>query len=97
MDAIEKEKLVLKRSILGLGNITVREERLFEQTKRDVRYCGARFLHALNTSTALLNVRFCLSGSTRTQAPYLSFCCYEWIGQHQLCSSPVKRVKLFLI
>ena len=63
MDAIEKEKLVLKRSILGLGNVTVREERLFEQTKRDVRYCGARFLHALNTSTALLNISFSLSGS----------------------------------
>ena len=63
MDASEKEKLVLKRSILGLGNITVREKRLFEQTKRDVRYCGARFLHALNTSTALLNLSFSLSGS----------------------------------
>ena len=36
MDAPEKEKLVLKRSILGLGNIIVRKERLFEQTKRDV-------------------------------------------------------------
>ena len=46
----------------GLGNI-VREERLFEQTKRGVRYCGARFVDALNTSTALLNIRFSLSGS----------------------------------
>ena len=36
MDAPEKEKLVLKRSVLGLGNIRVRVERLFEQTKRDV-------------------------------------------------------------
>ena len=36
MEAPEREKLVLKRSILGLCNITVREERLFEQTKRDV-------------------------------------------------------------
>ena len=63
IDAPEKEKLVLKRSILGLGNIIVREERLFEQTNRDVRYCGARFLHALNTSTALLNISFSLSGS----------------------------------
>ena len=34
--APEKEKVVLKRSILGLGNIIVREERLFELTKRDV-------------------------------------------------------------
>ena len=63
MDAPEKEKLVVKRSILGLGNIIVREERLFGQTKRDVRYCGARFLHALSTSTALLNINFSLSGS----------------------------------
>ena len=35
MDASEKEKLVLKRSILGLGNIIAREDRLSEQTKRD--------------------------------------------------------------
>ena len=63
MDAPEKEKLVLKRSILGLGNIIVRVERLFEQTKRYVRYRGARFLHGLNTSTALLNITFSLSGS----------------------------------
>ena len=63
MDAPEKEKLVLKRSVLGLGNIIVREERLSEQIKRDVRYCGARFLHALNTSTALLNISFSLSRS----------------------------------
>ena len=33
MDASEKEKLVLKRSVLGLGSIIVREERLFEQKK----------------------------------------------------------------
>ena len=63
MDAPDSEKLVLKRSILGLGNIIAREERLSEQTKRDMRYCGARFLHALNTNTALLNISFCLSGS----------------------------------
>ena len=63
MDAPDSEKLVLKRSILGLGNIIAREERLSEQTKRDMRYCGARFLHALNTSTALLNISFSLSGS----------------------------------
>ena len=58
IDVPEKEKLVLKRSILGLGNIIVREERLSGQTKRDVRYCGARFLHALSPSTALLNISF---------------------------------------
>ena len=35
MDAPEKEKLVLKRSVLGMGKIIVRdEERLFEQTKK---------------------------------------------------------------
>ena len=39
MDAHEKEKLVLKRYILGLGNIIVfDEERLFEQTNKDARY-----------------------------------------------------------
>ena len=37
MEAPEQEKLVLKRSVPGLGNIIVREERLFEQTKKDVR------------------------------------------------------------
>ena len=35
MDAPEKETLVVKRSILGLGNIIAREDRLSEQTKRD--------------------------------------------------------------
>lgn len=39
MDAPEKEKLVSKRSVLGLGKIIVRdEERQFEQAKRDVRW-----------------------------------------------------------
>ena len=33
MEAPEKEKLVSERSILGLGNSIVREERLFEQTR----------------------------------------------------------------
>ena len=65
MDALEKEKLVSKRSIIGLGKIIVRdEERLFEQAKRYVRCCEARFLHAaLNTSAALLNTSFSLRGS----------------------------------
>ena len=79
MDAPEKEKLVLKRSVLGLGNIIVREERLFEQTNRDVRYCGARFLHALNTSTALLNMSFCLSGS-KTQRCILAYVVVDGAG-----------------
>ena len=39
MDAPEREKLVLKRPIFGLSKIMVPDEkRLFEQTKRDVRY-----------------------------------------------------------
>ena len=64
MDAPWKEKLVLNRSVLGLCKIIVRdEERLSEQTKRDVRFWGARVLHVLNTSTASLNIRFSLRGS----------------------------------
>ena len=98
MDASEKEKLVLKRSVLGLGSIIVREERLFEQKKWDVRYCGARFLHALNTSTALLTISFSLSGSKPRRCILIivfSLCCCGWTGQYQLCSSPVKRIKFF--
>ena len=80
MDAPEKEKLVLKKVYLvGLDDIIVREERLFEQTKRDVKYCGARFLHALNTSTALLNMSFCLSGS-KTQRCILAYVVVDGAG-----------------
>ena len=34
MDSPEKKRLVLKRSILGWGNITVRGGRLFEKKKK---------------------------------------------------------------
>ena len=33
MDAPEKEKLVLKRSVLGFGNIIVREKRYLNKQK----------------------------------------------------------------
>ena len=63
-DAPENEKLVLKRSILGLGRVMVRDEaRVFEQMNIVSRYGGARLLHALNTSTALLNLSLSLSES----------------------------------
>ena len=43
-DAPAKEKLVLSRSILGLGSIIDRDgARLLWQIKRSLRYCGARF------------------------------------------------------
>ena len=38
METPEKEQLVLKRSILSLGNIIVRDVRLFEQTRERERY-----------------------------------------------------------
>ena len=58
-DAPENEKLILKRSILGLGSLDV--ARMLEQIKSCLRYRGARFLYALNTNTALLNISFSLS------------------------------------
>ena len=62
-DAPENEKLVLKRSILGLGRVMYLDvARMLEQIK-SLRYGGARFLYALNTNTALLNISFSLSGS----------------------------------
>ena len=36
---------------------------MLEQIKSCLRYGGARFLYALNTNTAVLNIRFSLSGS----------------------------------
>ena len=60
-DAPENEKLVLKRSILGLGRVDV--ARMLEQIKSCLRYGGARFLYALNTNTALLNISFSLGGN----------------------------------
>ena len=57
-DAPAKEKLVLNRSILGLGSIIYRDgARLLWQIKRSLRYWGARFRKALKTSTALFNIQ----------------------------------------
>ena len=66
-DAPENEKLIffLKKSILGLGRVMNRDvARVLEQIKSCLRYGGARFLYALNTNTALLNISFSLSGSS---------------------------------
>ena len=63
-DSPEIEKLVLKRTILGLGTVmNLDVARMLEQIKSCLRYEGARFLYALNTNTALLNISFSLSGS----------------------------------
>ena len=63
--APENQKLVLKRSILCLGRVMNRDvARVLEQIKSCLRYGGARFLYALNTNTALLNISFSLCGSS---------------------------------
>ena len=65
-DAPENEKLVLKRSILGLGRVIYLDvARMLEKKKKKscLRYGGARFVYASNTNTALLNISFSLSGS----------------------------------
>ena len=72
-DAPENEKLVLKRSILGLGRVIYLDvARMLEQIKSCLRYGGARFLHALNTNTALLNISFSLSGSIPKYRSFVS-------------------------
>ena len=59
----EKEKLVLKRSILGPGTVMLLDKvQIFQQT-RSVIYRGERLLHALNTEIALLDIRLSLNGS----------------------------------
>ena len=64
-DAPENEKLVLIRSIIGLGRVMNRDvARVLEQIKISLRYGGARFFYALNTNTALFNISFYLSGSS---------------------------------
>ena len=64
-DAPAKEKLVLNKSILCLGSIIDRDGALLLwQTKRSMRYWGARFPKALKTSTALFNISFSRSGSS---------------------------------
>ena len=75
----ENEKLVLKRSILGLGRLMNRDvARVLEQIKRkrkkksSLRYGGARVLYALNTNIALLNISFSLSGSSPKYCSFVS-------------------------
>ena len=72
-DAPENDKLVLKRSILRLGRVMNRDmARVLEQIKSCLRYGGARFLYALNTNTALLNISFSLSGSSPKNRSFVS-------------------------
>ena len=82
-DAPENEKLVLKRSILGLGRVMYLDvARMLEQIKSCLRYGGARFLYALNTNTALLNISFSLSGSIPKYRSFL----YRLIKRNQISS-----------
>ena len=46
--------------------------RVLQQIKSCLRYRGARFLCALNTNTALLNVSFSLSGSSPKYRSFVS-------------------------
>ena len=72
-DAPENEKLVLKRSVLCLGRVMYRDvARMLEQITSCLRDRGARFLYALNTNTALLNIRFSLSGSIPKYRSFVS-------------------------
>ena len=72
-DAPKNEKLVFKRSILGLGRVMTREvARVLEQIKSCLRYGGARFLSALNTDTALLNINLSFSGGSPKYRSFVS-------------------------
>ena len=72
-DAPENDKLVLKRSVLGLGRTMYLDvARMLEQIKSCLRYGGARFLYALNTNTVLLNISFSLSGSIPKYRSFVS-------------------------
>ena len=72
-DAPENEKLVLKRSILGLGRVLYLDvAQMLEKIKSCLRYGGARFLYALNTNTTLLNISFSLSGSIPKYRSFVS-------------------------
>ena len=63
-DVPENEKLILKRSILGLGRVMYLDvARMLEQIKSCLRNGGAIFLYVLNTNPALLNISFSLSRS----------------------------------
>ena len=46
--------------------------RVLEQIKSCLRYGGARFLYALNTNTALLNISISLSGSSPKYCSFVS-------------------------
>ena len=72
-DAPENEKLVLKRSILGLGRVIYFDmARILEKIKSCLRCGGTRFLYALNTNIALLNISFYLSGSIPKYRSFVS-------------------------
>ena len=79
-DAPENEKLVLKRSVLGLGRVMyVGVVRMLEQIRSCLRYGGVRFLYALNTNTALLNISFSLSGSIPKYRSFIYIYIYLFI------------------
>ena len=46
--------------------------RMLEQIKICLRYEGTRFLYALNTNTALLNISFSLSGDSPKYRSFVS-------------------------
>ena len=46
--------------------------RMLEQIKSCLRYGAARFVYALNTNTALLNIGFSLSGSSPKYRSFVS-------------------------
>ena len=72
-DAPENEKVFLKRSVLGLGRVmNLDVARMLQQIKSCLRYGGARFLYALHTNTALLSIRFSLSGSIPKYRSFVS-------------------------
>ena len=45
---------------------------MWREIKSCLRYGGARFLYALNTNTALLNISFSLSGSSPKYRSFVS-------------------------
>ena len=72
-DAPENEKLILKRSILGLGRVIYLDVAgMLEKIKSCLRYGDARVLNALNTNTTLLNISFSLSGSIPKYRSFVS-------------------------
>ena len=73
MDAPENEKLLLERSVLGLGRVMNRDvARDLEQIKSCFRYGGTRVLYALNANAVLLNISFSLSGSSPKYRSFVS-------------------------